>query len=57
MPVFFQVTKKDTTWLAEIAIFWIKVKVLITQLCLPLCDPVNYSPPGSSVHWISRQRY
>ena len=24
-------------------------KVFITQLCLTLCDPVDYSPPGSSV--------
>ena len=23
---------------------------LVTQLCLTLCDPVDYSPPGSSVH-------
>ena len=25
------------------------VKVLVTQLCLPLCDPVDCSPPGSAV--------
>ena len=24
--------------------------VLVAQLCLTLCDPVDYSPPGSSVH-------
>ena len=23
---------------------------LVTQLCLTLCDPIDYSPPGSSVH-------
>ena len=23
---------------------------LVTQLCLTLCDPMDYSPPGSSVH-------
>ena len=27
-----------------------KVKVLIAQSFLILCDPVDYSPPGSSVH-------
>ena len=26
-----------------------KVKVLVAQLCPTLCDPVVYSPPGSSV--------
>ena len=26
------------------------VKVLVTQLCPTLCDPVNCSPPSSSVH-------
>ena len=29
-----------------------KVKVLVIQSCLTLCDPMNYSPPGSSVHGI-----
>ena len=29
-----------------------KVKVLVTQLCLPLCEPMNCSPPGSSAHGI-----
>ena len=27
-----------------------KVKVLVTQSCTTLCDPVDCSPPGSSVH-------
>ena len=26
-----------------------KVKVLVTQVCLTLCDPMDYSPPGSSI--------
>ena len=25
---------------------------LVAQLCLTLCDPLDYSPPGSSVHGI-----
>ena len=29
-----------------------KVKVLITQSCLTLCDPMDCSPPGSSIHRI-----
>ena len=33
-----------------------KEKVLVVQLCLTLCNPMDYSPPGSSVH-NSRTRY
>ena len=29
---------------------WLKVKVLVSQLCVTLCNPVDCSPPGSSVH-------
>ena len=32
------------------------VCVLVTQLCLTLCDPMDYSPPGSSVHGILQAR-
>ena len=30
--------------------------VLVTELCPTLCDPVNYSPPASSVHGIFKAR-
>ena len=30
--------------------------VFVTQLCTILCDPMNCSPPGSSVHWILQAR-
>ena len=30
--------------------------VLVTQSCLSLCDPVECSPPGSSVHGILQAR-
>ena len=33
-----------------------KVKVLATQLCPTLCDPMDYSPPVSSVHGIFQAR-
>ena len=33
------------------------VKVLVAQWCLTLCDPVDCSPRGCSVHWISQQEY
>ena len=29
-----------------------KVKMLVTQVCPPLCDSMDCSPPGSSVHGI-----
>ena len=32
------------------------VKVLFAQLCLILCDPIDCSPPGSSVHGILQAR-
>ena len=31
-------------------------EVLVAQLCLTLCDPMDYSPPGSSVHGIFQAR-
>ena len=32
------------------------LKVLVPQLCLTLCDPMDCSPPGSSVHGILQTR-
>ena len=34
----------------------LKVKVLVTPSCLTLCDPMDCSPPGSSVHGILQAR-
>ena len=34
----------------------IKEKVLVTQLCPTLCDPMDCSPPGSTVHGIFQAR-
>jgi len=33
-----------------------KVKVNVAHLCLTLCDPLDCSPPGSSVHEIFQAR-
>ena len=33
-----------------------KVKMLVTQLCLILCIPMDCSPPGSTVHGILQAR-
>ena len=34
----------------------VKVKLLIAQSCLTLCDTMDYSPPGSSIHGILQAR-
>ena len=31
---------------------WLKVKVLVSQLCVTLCDPMDCSPLGFSAHGI-----
>ena len=36
--------------------FECEVKALVTQLCPTLCDPMDCSPPGSSVHGIFQAR-
>ena len=36
--------------------FWHLEKVLITQLCPTLCNPMDYRPPGNSVHGILQAR-
>ena len=33
-----------------------KENVLITQLCLTVCDLIDCSPPGSSLHGILQER-
>ena len=37
------------------SLFYTCAKLL--QLCWTLCDPMGYSPPGSSIHGFSRQKY
>ena len=32
------------------------MQVLVVQSCPVLCDPMYYSPPGSSAHGISQAR-
>ena len=32
------------------------MKVLVVQSCPTLCDPMDFSPPGSTVHGISQAR-
>ena len=35
---------------------WEGLCAKLLQLCLALCDPMDYSPPGSSVHGIIQAR-
>ena len=37
--------------------FFSPVVVLVVQSCPALCNPMDCSPPGSSVHEFSRQEY
>jgi len=37
--------------------FKVKMKVLVVQSGLTLCDPMDYSPPASSVQGFLRQEY
>ena len=39
-----------------ISTYYVKAKVLVTQLYLTLCDPMDCSPPGSSILGISQAR-
>ena len=48
---------KNKVPLPVLVISWkIKVKVLVAQSCLTLCDSMNDDLQGSSVHWISQAR-
>ena len=31
------------------------IVIEVAQLCPTLCDPMDYSPPGSSIHGISQE--
>ena len=35
---------------------YVKVQVLVAQSCPTLCDPMDYSSPGSSVHGVFQAR-
>ena len=40
----------------QMKFFFLCVCVLHAQLCPTLCDPMDYSPPGSSVYGITQAR-
>ena len=41
---------------SKFLICWTKVKVKVTQSCPTLCDPMDCSSPGSSVHAVLQAR-
>ena len=38
------------------SVVWVSAIMLVTQLCLTLCNPMDCSLPGSSVHRIFQAR-
>ena len=56
-PLFFQNGKVKLQISFKINLFFKKkVKVLVTESCPSLCDPMTYSLPGSSIHRILQAR-
>ena len=49
-------SRSSILYVAENVIFQLCLCVLPLQLYLTLCDPMNYGPPGSSVHGILQAR-
>ena len=45
------ITKKLFIYLLS-SVYWFLFFVKVVKLCLPLCDPMNWGLPGSSVHGI-----
>ena len=62
MTTFYKFRRNDEIWKASmenntvVKILMRNVCVSVTQLCLTVCDPIDYSPSGSSVHGISQAR-
>ena len=56
---------KSWTWLSDwtnwrwgkMKTIFMKVKLLLAQLCPTLCNPTDCSPPGFSVHGILQAKY
>ena len=46
----------DSKWVGDQTQASLKVKVLVTQSCPTLCNPMDCNPPGSCVHGILQAR-
>ena len=53
---YLELLKVMGTWLDSSISYFLKAKVLVTQSCLTLCNPMGCSLPGSSVHGILQKR-
>ena len=51
-----QLTRQTDHEMVVVEVSILEVLVLVTQSCLTLCDPKDYSPPGSFVHGIPQAR-
>ena len=49
------IIERNLIWSGHIILF-MHVNVLVAQLCPTLCNPMDGSPPGSSVHGILQAR-
>ena len=60
--VFFSITRYtnplqlEYIYIYNVPLFVSLVVILVTKLCLILCNPIDYSLPGSSVHGISQAK-
>ena len=54
--VFMHVYKYNYLYLYAYVCIYVCCCCLLAKLCLTLCDPMDHSPPGSSVHEISQSR-
>ena len=50
------IIKEERSNINILSVYLVKVKVLVTQLCLSLWDPMDYSPSGSSGYGILQAR-
>ena len=54
--IFYFHKHKYYSWYILYKIYYIGGGSLVAKSCLSLCDPMNYSPPGSSIHGILQAR-
>ena len=56
VPILIWILKGDYRFFYYNLVFGENVLWLVTHLCLTLCNPMDYSLPGSSVHGILQAR-
>ena len=56
MDLWTQQGKESVGKIEKVALTYIHCECLVAKLCLTLCNPLECSPPGSSVHGIFQAR-